>query len=78
MKLTDKWQMSRWAYRQCLNGNDTPEMRNLITNEYVACLYCIDVKDIKEMWYKIKDPSWAEVYCKHVKNRQEVRKLYKK
>jgi len=32
MKLTDEREMSGWAYWQCRNGNDTPEIRDLITD----------------------------------------------
>jgi len=34
MKLTDEEKMSKWAYEQCISGNDNEEMRNLITHPY--------------------------------------------
>jgi len=78
MKLTDKEEISKWAYYQCLNGNDTQEMRDLITDSNWAYSYCRDVKDRKEIWSKIKCSYWAHCYCKFVKDKPEVRKLWDK
>lgn len=55
MKLLSKWQISKWAYEQCLN-NDIEEIRNLITDPYIAYLYCTNVKDRPEVRKYIKDP----------------------
>ena len=39
MKLTNEKEISEWAYYQCKNGNDTIQMRRLITNScYVYLL----------------------------------------
>jgi len=40
MKLTDKYEMSRWAFFECLDNNDSIEMRNLIVDSYWAACYC--------------------------------------
>ena len=72
MKLTNKEEMSQWAYFQCKYGNDTPEMRNLITDSYWAYWYCRFVKDKKEMWKKIKDSDSATKYCINVSCREEL------
>lgn len=75
MKLLDKWGMSEWALNQCLDDNDTPEMRDLITDSWDAYRYCLSVKDRPEMWSKITKSFWAYYYCKKVKDRPEVRKF---
>ena len=75
MKLLDKWTLSEWAYNQCKRGNDTPEIRKLITSQYWSFEYCRDIKDIKEMWSKIKSSYWAYWYCRWIKNRPEVKKF---
>ena len=62
MKLTDKWEMSEWAYEQCLKGNDTPEMRNLICFPDHAFLYCINIKNIEELRTKVNEPFWTIEY----------------
>jgi len=77
MKLTDEKAMSEWAYWQCFKGNDTPEMRDLIIDSGDAYCYCVHIRDIKEMWSKIKDPSWAEWYCSCINDRPEVRRYIK-
>ena len=74
MKLLNDWKMSQWAYFECLNGNDIPEIRNLIKDDYYIFNCCLNVKDRKEMWYKITDSEWAYWYCKYIKDRKEVRK----
>lgn len=77
MKLTNKEELSRWAFWQCYKGNDTEEMRSLITHSEWAYWYCKCIKDIEEMWSKINNPNWAYLYCIYVKNRLEVRKYMK-
>ena len=72
MKLTDEEKISEWAYYQCKNGNDTEQMRNLITYDYWIYYYCKDIKDIKEMWTKIKSQYWICHYCLNIKNREEL------
>ena len=74
MKLLNKREMSMWAFEECRNGNDTKEMRKLITNQCDIYLYCLNVKDREEMWTKITDPTYALLYCIDVKNKPEVRK----
>ena len=77
MKLLSKYEMSAFGFDECNWGNDTPEMRNLITDSQVAYLYCKQIRDIKEMWCKITDPIWISMYCRFVKDRPEVRKYVK-
>ena len=77
MKLLNKEDMSDWAYFECKNGNDNSEIRKLITKLVDVYCYCRDVRDIKEMWSRIKDPDWAFWYCRIIKNRPEVRKYIK-
>jgi hypothetical protein len=78
MKLTDKKGMSKWAYFQCLyENNDTPEMRDLITDPYWAFCYCRWIKDIEEMRIKITDSRYAYWYCRWIKDRPEVRRYIK-
>ena len=65
-----------WAYEQCKNGNDTPEIRNLITEDFDIYYYCKYIKDKKEMWMKFNNNGtyWLLNYCLNIKNRKEVRK----
>ena len=77
MKLTDEYEMSEWAYYQCVK-NDTIQMRRLITNSEWAYYYCKDVKDREEIWKKINTQSIAEMYCRNVKDRPEVRRYIKR
>lgn len=73
MKLTNRNEMSRWAYLQCKNGNDTKEMRNLITNGCWSFYYCKCIKDRKEMWKKIRNKN-AFNYCQYIDHREEIKK----
>lgn len=66
--------MSKWAYEQCLNGNDILEIRNLITDNYLIYKYCYEIEDKEDMWIKITEPEWAYWYCINVKDRPEVKK----
>ena len=77
MKLLDERDMSLWAYSECLKGNDTPEIRNLITNHFCLYSYCVMIKDREEMWSKITHPVWAKAYCIDVKERPRVLKYVK-
>ena len=54
MKLLNEEKMSMWAFFECKNGNNTPEMRKLITNEKWAYIYCLDIKDRLEVRKYIK------------------------
>ena len=76
MKLTNKWEISEWAYHQCLNGNDTEEMRDLITEEAHIYSYCKKIEDRTDMWPRINSWFYAISYCRHVKYRRELAKLY--
>ena len=78
MKLLDKIEMSWWAYYECCKGNDTPEIRKLITASSYAYWYCFWIKDRKELWSRINDSYWAKSYCIDVKDRPEVRGLWDK
>jgi len=78
MKATNEYDMSEWAYDQCIDGNDTSEMRNLIThNEYVY-KYCFHIKNIEEMWRKITDYYYAKWYCEDIEDIPELRKIWNK
>ena len=76
MKILNEFEISKWAYNECLNGNDTPEIRKLITDSKLAYWYCKNIKDRKELWSKITDSEWAYWYCNDIKDRPEIRKLY--
>jgi len=69
MKLTDEREMSRWAFNQCKNGNDTPEMRYLITKNWDAYHYCRWIKDRPEVRSKINDSFYVYLYCRFIKNK---------
>jgi len=77
MKLTDEYEMSEWAYYQCVK-NDTIQMRRLITNSEWVYMYCREVKDREEVWKKITDSNDAYCYCRNIKDREEVRKYIKR
>ena len=68
MKLLDKIKMSHWAYNQCKSGNDTPEMRKLITDSIWVYMYCKYIKENKRMLKKMDmyDYSIYMMEC-HVK-----------
>ena len=76
MKITHKEEMSQWAFEECWNGNDTPEMRNLITDDLWIYRYCECIKDRKEMWSRIKTKYIARVYYFVIKKRPEIRKIF--
>jgi len=78
MKLTNEYEINVWAYYQCLHGNDTKEIRDLIIHSYWIYLYCKDIRDIKEMWSRIIDPYYAKCYYDNVNKRLEVRKIWDK
>ena len=40
MKFLNEREMSDWAYRECKKGNDTEEIRKLITDSFWAYMYC--------------------------------------
>ena len=48
MKLTDKKEMSKWAFEQCLGGNNSEEIRSLVTLDMWIYLYCM-IKREKEL-----------------------------
>lgn len=77
MKITNKTEMSWWAFEECWFGNDTPEMRNLITDDLWIYRYCEYIKDRKEMWSKIKSKYMSKVYYYTIKKRPELKKLFK-
>lgn len=71
MKLTNKFEMSAWAFSQCLNGNDTKEMRDLITFPTSAYLYCKSIRNLPEMREKVNCQKWRFRYkelCMRAKN----------
>ena len=77
VKILDERKMSKWAYYQCLSGNDIPEVRKLITDDYWIYSYCRLIKDKKEMWSKINSSEYSFWYCHDIKDRPEVRKYIK-
>ena len=62
MKLLNEYEMSEWAYNECFNGNDTPEIRKLITDSYYSYEYCRWIKDRDELWLKITDKEILKAY----------------
>ena len=54
--------MSRWALNQCESGNDTEEMRNLITNDWDMIVYYTLIKEDEIMLSKIKDKTILKYY----------------
>ena len=71
----DKEEQSRWAYKQCLNGKDTKEYRNLIVSSSSAYSYCKHIKNTEEMRNKITDPFWAFCYCKDIEYDERMAKI---
>jgi hypothetical protein len=71
----DKKEQSMWAYRQCLEGNDTEETRNLIVTSAAAFLYCKHIKNVEEMRNKIIDPFWVFSYCEDIKYDKKLAKI---
>lgn len=51
-------------------GNDTPEMRDLITHSRCAYEYCKYLKNREELWQYIKNKQ-AFDYCQHIEDRKE-------
>jgi len=45
----DKYEMSEWAYRYCMNIKDRPGMRKFITDSRWAYYYCKYIKDRPEV-----------------------------
>ena len=62
MKITDEREMSKWAYWQCKKGNDTLEIRNLITDKWWLLNYCLNIKRNPDMIKKLENES----DCKYV------------
>ena len=62
MKLIDKMEMSKWAYIQCKNGNDTEEMRNLITEDYHLYMYCFNICYSKKIINKIQKKILGKIF----------------
>jgi len=75
MKLIDEEEISEWAFYQCKNGNDTIQMRRLITNIFWIQCYCNDIKNLKEMRYKITNRN--NIHSTIFVNNHEVR-IYKR
>ena len=62
MKLLNEEEMSQWAYKECKKGNNTPEIRKLITNSAFAYWYCIYIESTEEMRSKLTEPFWVKRY----------------
>jgi hypothetical protein len=81
-----KWmtpkQISQWAYQRCADGEDTPEIRDMITDPHWAYLYCKTVVNRPEVAIRITEPMWAGPYCKFLEtmpqllNNDEWREVY--
>jgi len=67
-------EMSKWAYNECLKGNDKESIRLLIKKQKLIMLYCKNIIDREEMYKRIKNPFWSFMYCWKVNNREVVRK----
>ena len=61
MKLVDKKEMSKWAFIQCKNGNDSEEMRDLITSPEWIYAYYVHIKSREEMKNKVSDVVWKKI-----------------
>lgn len=62
MKLINKKEISFWAYEQCYNyENDSPEVRNLITEEFYAYLYCKFIANDKILRSRIKNKKFLRL-----------------
>jgi len=59
MKILDEYEMSKWAFRQCLEGNDTEEMRSIITNPQWCWRYYVEIKHDEVMLHRILNSKWA-------------------
>ena len=57
MKITNKYGMSLWAYTQCCGGNNTKEIKSLITDPGIAFWYCFIIEDDKEVRKYINNES---------------------
>lgn len=53
-KTTDSKIISKWAFYQTYKGNDTQEIRDLITDSIWAYRYCQLVRHRPDMWNKIR------------------------
>jgi hypothetical protein len=79
--LTPK-KISQWAYQRCADGEDTPEIRDMITDPHWAYLYCKTVANRPEVAIRITEPMWAGPYCKFLEtmpqllNNDEWREVY--
>ena len=58
MKLLNEFEMSQWAYFQCLHGNDTPEIRKLITVSVWAAEYYFIINKNLEIKKRISHYDW--------------------
>jgi hypothetical protein len=79
--LTPK-KISQWAFQRCVDGEDTAEMWEMITDPHWAYLYCKNVANRAEVAIRITDPIWAGPYCKFLEtmpqllNNDEWKKVY--
>ena len=67
MKLLNDWEMSQWAYFECIHGNDIPEIRKLITTSFWAYAYCRDIKSISEIRDRITSHYVRDLHDKYLK-----------
>jgi len=67
--------ISHIAYRYCLNVQDSPEIRDMITDSDDAYRYCLNVQDRPEIRDMITDKSvFAYFFCKDIQNSLEMAK----
>ena len=71
--LTPK-KISEWAFQQCVDGEDTPEMREMITDSHWAYLYCKNVALREEVAVNVQDPTWSGLLCKMLEELPELLK----
>ena len=71
-------EISEWSYYYCLDTENKPEIRKLITDSHWAYYYCKFVKDDPGVRKHITKPSDAYFYCRYIKDRPEMRKLIKR
>lgn len=60
MKLLNKYEMSEWAYNKCLNGNNIPEIRKLITSTTWMLKYYKNIKSDPRILDKVINSKNSE------------------
>ena len=68
--LFNEYKLSMWAYRYCLDIEDDPEIRNLITDSFTSLHYCKFIKDRKEISKNITQQPYIDWYNKLIEERK--------